>query len=709
MTIGIKRKLEDEPGLAAKAAKKTPEQILNELPSCFSKSEYPIEFSPPREEDNTVLPPGLNEEDSGLGQDSNESIDMSAALDESAVDTDSLTSEGTAVVVEASNTSAIIFSTTTTQVQASSKVVEVDTCNIAMGVEATAAVHSVVDPLRGDLEVEESLTATTTYNYNTPSYNNINSYSGESAEEEGLQQVPVKRPIESEESQQLKRQCIQELPRDSRPPSSLEEPLIMPPESTDDNKENLVCLKTLTENQNFESILQKTLLATRTSSADGSHSSASKEASTAAKVIVEHLPNSSVYDMDHNSLDHDNSVLDDDEDSDDESSMFDTPPPTKSTAYDRFWTTTASGMSSTTTTPPLASTYQFLEQNNQRIECDENGKSYLQLGTVNHHHLPVTPVLQPKPTTLSPRRPQSLCRPHTLPPRPPNPTPPVICEHMSHSSPARSCSTSCYRQQRSDMLSLSLHKLHSARQRSDSSLRRSVLICNMLRYIELESTTEQRHHAESIGYAQEPMSLDQSPYWNSSPVPNFSPPPTPNPYRDNGNGYSTNVDNSSNNSSCENFDAPLKDFHSAFRQSSNNPPLVPQSITQSSSSSCSGAVNTVTMTHHDVTSSVSLTSPMSSQSSTVTSSLDDERGINWSSVLSLSSQTELDPLNNNTYSDSSSMSSWGSHPPVLSELDLSQTSFEDVSWKVSANGLPTTAADELMKTFPEENLFECAA
>lgn len=689
VTIGIKRKLEDEPSLAAKAAKKTQEQIINELPSCFTKSEYPIEFSPPREEDNTVVPPSLND----LSQ------DISAA--------ETITAEATALVVEASSSN-IIISTTKTEMQASSKLVEINTCNIEMGmvaVEPTTSLDQALSPLRGDVVVEETLTSTT-YNYNTPSYSSYNNHATSihhsAHHSEALQQVPVttKRPVENEDKTlHLKRQCIQDMPRDSRPPSSLEEPLIMPPETTDDNKENLVSLKNLTENQNFESILQKTLLATRTSSDDGSSNivvGRKEAATTSAKVIVEHLP-SSVYDMDHNSaLDDHNSVLDEDSESDDESSMFDTPPP--KTAYDRFWTT-SSGPSSTTTTPPLVSTYQFLEQNNQRIECDENGKSYLQLGTVNHHHLPVTPVLQPKPTTLTPRRPQTFCRPSTLPPRPPNPTPPVLCEHMPHSSPARSCSTSCYRQQRSDMLSLSLHKLHSARQRSDSSLRRSVLICNMLRYIELESTTEQRHHAESIGYSQEPMSgLDQSPYWNSSPVPNFTPPQTPNPYRDNGNGYSSNVDSSSNNSSCESFDAPLKDFNSAFRQSS-TPPLVPQSLVQSSSS-CSGSINTVTMAH-EVSSSMSLTS----QSSTMTSSLDDERGINWSSVLSLTSQTELDPLNNNTYSDSSSMSSWGS-APVLSELDLSQTSFEDVSWKVSAN---EPMANELMKTFPEENLFECAA
>lgn len=719
VTIGLKRKLEDEPSLAAKKRADGLDQ-LDQMPACFSKSEYPIEFSPPREEDNTIVPPGLD------------------------ASTDDITAaEGvitTSIVDESSN---MLISTAQIETASADMVELTAACSIQMNHTATPSNETQsnleVSPLRGDSRLEVSCSNNTTI------------------VEGGVQQVPVqvnKRPVDDGEDSRLKRQCM---PRESCPPSSLEEPLIMPPETQDDNKENLVCLKTLTENQNFESILQKTLLATRSTSDNSCGAVGGKNDGTNnAKVIVEHLP-SSVYDLDshhHNALDDVAGLdgIDDEESSDDESSMFDTPPP--KTAYDRFWTASSSGMSGTTNSAPLVSTYQFLEQNNQRIECDENGKSYLQLGTVNHHHLPVTPVLQPKPTTLTPRRspqfhqPQSICRPSTLPPRPPNPTPPVMCEHQSMGIgtsliPGRCCSTACYRQQRSDMLGLSLHKLHTARQRSDSSLRRSVLICNMLRYIELESTTEQRQQAECIGYSsqQEPIvGLDhQSPYWNSAPVvPNFSPPPTPNPYRDN-NGYVSNngSNNTSNNSSCENFDAPLKDFNSAFRQSST--PLVSSPSIPStgcvSSVAMSGVVNSnVAVSHHDITTTshhnihhnthhsnqittFSTTPSMCSSISTVTNisstttSLDDERGINWSSVLSLTSQTELDPLNNNScYSDSSSLGSWTSSGPAsLSDLDLSQTSFEDVSWKVSAGGLPTSTNDDLMKTFPEENLFECAA
>ena len=80
-----------------------------------------------------------------------------------------------------------------------------------------------------------------------------------------------------------------------------------------------------------------------------------------------------------------------------------TPTPPKTIYGDRFWSGSYSGNKS----GPLP---EFEGgTNNQRIECAENGKSYLQLGTMaaaaagggggggQHHHLPVTPVaMQPK-------------------------------------------------------------------------------------------------------------------------------------------------------------------------------------------------------------------------------------------------------------------------------------------------------------------------
>lgn len=555
----------------------------------------------------------------------------------------------------------------------------------------------------------------------------------------------------------------------------------------------------------------------------GDHNSSSS-GSSSPRVVVEHQPVlPAIYELgqiltmrgqfdsqdDEEEEDEDvvgDSESDDDEDDDDDSSMFDTPP--KQQHFDRFWPTTAvtaggplppaaalvvvpsspltphtaGGLltppaspqlvsSSTTTTTSTTTTYQFLDQTSQRIECDENGKSYLQLGTVSHHHLPVTPVIQPKPVVnLSPsqrRTPPLLsCRP--LPPRPPNPTPPCDHHHHQHAAvggpmspasaflrrqqpqqqPRRRCS-SCYRQQRSDMLSLSLHKLHSARQRSDSSLRRSVLICNMLRYIEDESTVEHREEQEAAAAAQQlsfhhhhhhhhhnhhhlhnhqdqAAEQQQQSYWANhvGGLANFVPPPTPNPYRDGGSvdsavcGEGSNVDDNGGSSNgfssvgdngnvvVVGFDAPLKDFNSAFRQT----PIPPSANT--------------------LLGNVSVGGGSSDQQQDGSVSVDDEdrsgggggssSGINWSSVLSLSSQAELDPLNNNTYTDShhhhhhhlhhglwtGSMSGGGGGGigSDITDVDLSHHSFDDISWKLSP-----ISADEVLKAFPEENLFQCAA
>merc|ERR1711936_1278129 len=447
----------------------------------------------------------------------------------------------------------------------------------------------------------------------------------------------IKRRLEEETPVPPKKVCqsfsCKEVAEDSRPPSTLEEPLLIPLEACniknrerldEENKENLVGLTTNSDNPNFDSILAKTLLAAR------------EDSSPAPKVIVEHQPLPSIYELGQVTRDLDNPLLKSDEesdgDSDDDSSMFDQPPPTScSSPPDRFWSGTFSISQSVplptpppspvptvlqpaTPSPPSA-TYQFLDQSNPRIECDENGKPYLQLGTFNHH-LPVTPVIQPKPTTLTPRRPVQPFRAQPPPPaRPPNPTPP--CDHSACLARRNS---PCYRQQRSRMLNVSLHKLHMARQRTDSNLRRSVLICNMLRHIEEESDIEAREQEANSYVAQ-----------------------SPNPYRDS--GYSS-----------DSFEPPLKDFNSAFRQT----PL-----------------------------------PMVSTEA--------DTGINWSSVLSLSSQSDLDPLNNNSFSES-----WAPGPAsqeISDQIDLSQHSFDDINWK-----LTPVSADDVLKAFPnDENIFQCSA
>lgn len=484
----------------------------------------------------------------------------------------------------------------------------------------------------------------------------------------------IKRRLEEDTPVPPKKVCqtfpCKEVAEDSRPPSTLEDPLLLPLEACsikgrsldEENKENFVGMKTSGENPNFDSILAKTLLAAR-------EKSKAEDATTAPqpapKVIVEHQPLPSIYELGQVTRDLDNTMLRSDEsesdDSDEDSSMFDQPPPACSSPTkagqnnfpDRFWASNFSvcpapapppspvpTVLQPATPPPPSATYQFLDQSNPRIECDENGKSYLQLGTFNHH-LPVTPIIQPKPTTLTPRRPIHPFRPAPGPPpphRPPNPTPP--CDHSACLGRKNS---PCYRQQRSRMLNVSLHKLHMARQRTDSNLCRSVLICNMLRYIEEESDQEAREQETNFNQQEN----NESPYWNNlnnQNINNFVG-QSPNPYRDM--GYTS-----------ESFEPPLKDFNSAFRQT----PI-----------------------------------PMNTDGD---SGLEEDRGINWSSVLSLSSQSDLDPLNNNSFSDS-----WTASTQDLTDVDLSQHSFDDINWKLT----PVTA-DDVLKAFPnDENLFQCSA
>lgn len=92
--------------------------------------------------------------------------------------------------------------------------------------------------------------------------------------------------------------------------------------------------------------------------------------------------------------------------------------------------------------------WQYYQQPQQTIRCEENGKSYLELGA----------------------------------------TPPVrtrCCDGRT-----RWCHVPCYRQRRLAVLNLSMCKLARYRQCSDPSLRRSVLICNTLRRLEREMEAE---------------------------------------------------------------------------------------------------------------------------------------------------------------------------------------------------------------------------
>ena len=566
-----------------------------------------------------------------------------------------------------------------------------------------------------------------------------------------------------------------------------------------------------------------------------------------------------------------------------------TPPTPKAIYNDRFWN---QGLPFNHTPPPpssnslnsqqqvsqsqqsmnvLNSTFQFLEPTNQRIECAENGKSYMQLGTMSHHqpsghppqgvtnnqtnqahhHLPVTPVIQPKPNMVY-RRPippfrnpvnghgplgsqqnmSSAAMIHLQAARP-------VCDHTNC---LQRKSSFCYRSCRSRMLNMSLHKLHMARQNHEGCLRRSVLICNMLRFIEDETEKEaiQEAHQQFPGMpnTSPPHMMETDQYWsppqpntpssgmqhqphvgmnggNTSPhqpqmLPSMNansnvspqgvsmPLTNPNdgttsydissssinsgvsPYHNGVNVQNSSIPNNistgnsnasqqpmmshattspvmSNQPISDSYEVTLKDFNTAFRSTPYSSPVhhsgsladIDSNVTNSESLGLSSAV----------------TQPLSSttHSSNVSNSLDDCRGsssgtINWGSVLSLGSQSELDPLNNNSFavetwptsticatsliSTSSTTTStptsgtnvmtslnstsstanlalqngmncsqssqqmhstsntMSSIPPLnLSDLDISGQSFvDDIGWKLSA--------DDVLKAFPsDEQIF----
>ena len=397
------------------------------------------------------------------------------------------------------------------------------------------------------------------------------------------------------------------------------------------------------------------------------------------------------------------------------------PSPPKAIYNDRFWNNTYNQQQQQQQQhqqqqqqqPQQQNTFQFLDQTTQRIEC-ENGKSYLQLGSMNahphphhHHHLPVTPVIQPKPNMVY-RRPippfrhmvsaASAASSVTIT------TPRPVCDH---SNCLQKKNSYCYQSQRSRMLSLSLSKLHMARQSHDGSLRRSVLICNMLRYIEDETDKEAVAEANQFPN-NSPMETQQETqqYWPPNSMNQAVSPPVSMASPSGGEtspiypmastpGSQQPPIFSAPNRELEPYENTLKDFNSAFRSTPYSSPAHPGS---------------------DMDSGIA----------------DEDRGINWSSVLSLSSQSELDPLNNNTFAteawpntantpttlssmtDLSASASVSSRPATPMDTNCSSVAvssatgsavvnqgFDDIGWKLSA--------DDVLKAFPnDENLFAVA-
>ncbi|KAK7872007.1 hypothetical protein R5R35_004522 [Gryllus longicercus] len=295
----------------------------------------------------------------------------------------------------------------------------------------------------------------------------------------------------------------------------------------------------------------------------------------------------------------------------------------------------------------------------QTIRCDENGKSYLDLGSSSARY--VNSAVSNNNSGASPD--VQKC-----------------CDGSRTSWCNQGPNAACYRQRRLAVLNISMCKLGRYRQFPDPSLHRSVLICNTLRYIEREMEQEGFFFNNANSAIQTPP----------PPVP--PPAPTPHPPIEPEPSY---------HSQFPEVPAPNMSYSSShYRLASPVNEIVPPYEQNLRELSSSGRATPFPGVSH------------SSNYDTDSGMGDEEsgRGINWGSVLSLSSQSDLDPLNNNELYPSSpshsSSSSMGLGPSdnnslgLLGDMDLGHE-FDDFlpSWK-----LTPLSADDILKSVPSSEL-----
>lgn len=227
------------------------------------------------------------------------------------------------------------------------------------------------------------------------------------------------------------------------------------------------------------------------------------------------------------------------------------------------------------------------QQQQQTIRCEENGKSYLELGAAVPLPCPPVPMAAPPSFSMAVGR---------------------CCDGRT-----RWCHVPCYRQTRMAVLNLSMCKLARYRQCSDPSLRRSVLICNTLRRLEREMEAEP---------PPPPMLPPQLPLLPPQPQ---QPVPVPMP---------TSVHS-------------VEHTH-PHNPTSNTSTTSSATLREVSASSSSGRATPFPhLPLHDADSGYG--GDTDAMIDVDSASVDTSRPINWSSVLSLATQTtaDLDALNNN--------------------------------------------------------------
>jgi hypothetical protein len=304
-------------------------------------------------------------------------------------------------------------------------------------------------------------------------------------------------------------------------------------------------------------------------------------------------------------------------------------------------------------------------QQPQTIRCAENGKSYFELGSSSNY-----------------------CGSNGR-----------ICNNgmMKNCCEGRNnlwCTAKqCYKEKRLKMMNLSMFKLARFRQASDQSLYRSVLICNTLKSLEKEIEQEnqtyhqrmQQQHRQALQQQQSSMEFLQSfsarqqqqqqapqPQQQQQQPNSSEPNKQQQQQNSSNNSSSSNSSNSSSLSTCNNtsfsqpytnnciinripsFDPmPIYEHHPLKDPSSGRATPFPTSpgISQLASNSTNSDTDSAFGDIDDVDSSST-------------------RSIDWGSVLSLSSQSALDPLSNNDIFTSSTSTSLTQTSSTITNLHV---------------------------------------
>lgn len=307
----------------------------------------------------------------------------------------------------------------------------------------------------------------------------------------------------------------------------------------------------------------------------------------------------------------------------------------------------------------------------QTIRCAENGKSYFELGSANYSNVNQFGAQ---------------------------------ARHLKRCCDGRNMSCNnkqCYKERRLKMMNLSMFKLARFRQASDQSLYRSVLICNTLKSIEREIDNENKEFSHQQHLQQQHPHLYHAPppppphHLHHPHPPPQQPPPLPQAQSEYGplyNGINSRIGGSDkqqapkfsdiSNNGSSNYSRLQGSNTTTQSTPSYGPNATEQQTTTITTQLSPYDQQTPPQQHHlsPMTTASTTTLPASSphhnhplkdpqsgratpfpstngSSSSLTNGYHDgdsgfgdddcTRPINWGSVLSLSSQSALDPLNNN--------------------------------------------------------------